>query len=244
MLSGSPAPAHPPPGEPCRPPPPASAVTPAPSSASPGAPSPPAAAAPSPWPPPGRSSQQNRPFEKKLLGAKFGQSFPMPKHGRSRSRVTSARRGTSRDCWTSPTTGSKCFRIWAQSFPAPLKASSQRDDSAVSFCLETPGRSRPLHVRLIVIALVLFFLRDKAQRFNGKTRQKAPRHRSALTLCKLQAAPGGAGPWLDRGLGGVGLGCLLTCRRRLARRLEKPNQQSDGPSPPSRVESCREGQRR
>jgi hypothetical protein len=37
----------------------------------------------------------------------------------------------------SPTTGSKCFRIWAQSFPAPLKASSQRDDSAVSFCLGT-----------------------------------------------------------------------------------------------------------
>ena len=32
-----------------------------------------------------RSSQQNRPFEKKLLGAKFGQSFPMPKHGREQS---------------------------------------------------------------------------------------------------------------------------------------------------------------
>jgi hypothetical protein len=34
--------------------------------------------------PPGRSSQQNRPFEKKLLGAKFGQRFPMPSTGMRR----------------------------------------------------------------------------------------------------------------------------------------------------------------
>jgi hypothetical protein len=34
--------------------------------------------------PPGRSSQQNRPFEKKLLGANFGQSFQCPSTGMRR----------------------------------------------------------------------------------------------------------------------------------------------------------------
>jgi hypothetical protein len=36
------------------------------------------------WYRPGRSSQENRPFEKKLLGAKFGQRFPMPSTGMRR----------------------------------------------------------------------------------------------------------------------------------------------------------------
>jgi hypothetical protein len=75
------------------------------------------------------------------FGRQICQKLPMP--NQARQGVTSARRGTSRDCWTSPATGSKSFRIWAQSFPAPLKASSQRDDSAVSFrCLEATHTAR------------------------------------------------------------------------------------------------------
>jgi hypothetical protein len=85
--------------------------------------------------PPGRSSQQNRPSKRSFWAPNLSKASI----AQARQGVTNARRGTSRDCWTSPTTGSKSFRIWAQSFPAPLKASSQSTQVLVSFVVSHEG---------------------------------------------------------------------------------------------------------